>query len=444
MDLLFRDATVLTGDDDYRAVREHCDVAIHGDRIEAIAPAIPPDRAARVIDARNLVLLPSLVNAHTHSPENLAKGRDDASTLAGWYEAIWPYLDDLPPRAAYVSVLLGAIEMIRTGTAAVVDHFRQTPMRADAVDAAIDAYADSGMRAVVAVMLRDRAVPAGRTVPWPAEQIGVVDAARARVAGDTRISVALGPSAPGRCTDPLLVAIRTLAEEHELLVHTHVDETKRDADQARAEHGRSSLQHLARLGMVNPSLSIAHGVWIDDADVRTLAASGAGVVHNPVSNMRLGSGIAPLAALLDAKVPVAIATDGAASNDGQNVLEAVKTALLLQRIAGVEPGRWIDSRRALAMATRVPARMFRFGTGRLAAGEQADLVGVSTSGYAFSPANDAVRQLVLGASGVAVRYTMAAGRLLLDDGRITTFDEPSILDEARTIASTLFASQPSR
>lgn len=436
MDLLFRNATVLL--DDF-AVREHCDVAITGGRIETMGSGLPPERARRVIEAGNLILAPGFINAHTHSPENLAKGRDDGSTLAAWYGRIWPWLDGLPPRAVYIAALLGAIEMIRSGTTAVVDHFRQTPMRGEAIDAVIDAYRDAGLRAVVAVMLRDRAVPAGRTVPWPAQQIAMIDAARSRLANDTRIRVALGPSAPTRCSDPLLIAIRTFAENHDLLVHTHADETTGDAAAARAEYGHSAIQHLARLGMLNRATSIAHAVWIDEADVRTLATSGAGVVHNPVSNMRLGSGIAPVTALLEAQVPVAIATDGAASNDGQNVLEAVKTAFLLQRVAGVDASKWIDARRALAMATTVPAAMFGLGRGRIEPGATADLIAIRGSGHAFSPRNDIPRQMVLGAAAVEVRYTVAAGQMLLDDGRITGIDEAAILDEARTLARALFA-----
>jgi cytosine/adenosine deaminase-related metal-dependent hydrolase len=154
--------------------------------------------------------------------------------------------------------------------------------------------------------------------------------------------------------------------------------------------------------------------------------------------MRLGSGIAPLSTLHSRGVSVVLGTDGAASNDGQNIFETLKSAVLLQRVADINPQNWLTAREALSLVTSNPARVFGFGTGRISFGAPADFIAIRRSGHSFSPLHDWHRQLVFGATGLEVRYAVVAGKLILDDGRITTFDEDAILAEAREIAPSLF------
>jgi guanine deaminase len=439
MDLVFTRATVLTGDD-AGTVLPACDIVVGDGSIVDLGPGAGVDRPGRVIDAGDLLVMPGLVNGHTHSPETLAKGRAERATLDAWLAATWPWLDALEPRQIEVAALLGAAEMLHTGTIGVVDHFRQTPMRLEAVEAVSRAYRQSGMRAVVAVMVRDAATPYGRKSPPVAEQIAILEEAHARCASPTgAVRIALGPSAPTRCSDAFISALGELSARRGLLVHTHVDETRADAEAARAQFGTTSVAHLAAIDLLSPSWSLAHGVWLDNGDIDLLAEAGAAVIHNPVSNMRLGSGIAPVAALRQRGVPVALGTDGAASNDGQNMLEALKMGVLLQRVAGVDPEQWLSAREALAMATSAPARIFGFGTGRLEPGAPADFIAIRRSGYAFTPCNDWHRQIVLGAAGLDVRHAVIAGELVLDDGRITTFDEAAILAEAMESGAGIFA-----
>lgn len=440
MDLIFTGATVLGLDGD-GSIAADCDLVVSGRTIAALGHGAAAGRAGRVVDASDLLIMPGFVNGHTHSPETLAKGRDEGGTLEAWLAAVWPRLDSLTPRQIHAAAMLGAIEMIRTGTIAVVDHFRQTPLRADAVDAVCRAYADAGLRALVAVMLRDRPGRAAHAVTPTAEQIEVVrGAAKLHQTLGSRVRIAVGPSAPQRCTDALWRGATALAEEG-LYLHTHVDETRDDAAAARSLFGHSAVQHLAGLGALTPALTLAHGVWLDDADIDALAASGAAVVHNPISNMRLGSGIAPVAALRQRGVTVVLGSDGAASNDGQSMPEVVKAALLLQRVAGVPAGQWLTARQALAMATTIPARVFGFGPGDLAAGGPADFIALRRSGYALTPANDLHRQIALCAAGLETRYVVVDGRPLLDDGALTTIDEAAALTEAQAVADSLFAGE---
>jgi 5-methylthioadenosine/S-adenosylhomocysteine deaminase len=439
MDLVLSNATVLTLDD-AGTILPACDVVVRGGAIESLGEGAAKERPQRVIDASDLLVMPGLVNGHTHSPETLAKGRSDCSTLETWLGEIWPSLDELEPRQIYVAALLGVTEMLHTGSIAVVDHFRQTPVRLSAVDAVAEAYRDSRMQAVIATMLRDIPQRDGQILPSAADQIAIVEEAHLKwSASGSGVRIALGPSAPTRCTDGLLVAAGDLASRHDLLFHIHVDETRTDVAEAQEHYGTTNVRHLSDLGLLTPATSLAHGVWLDDDDIGLLASAGSTVIHNPVSNMRLGSGIAPVTSLRERGVPVVLGTDGAASNDGQSVLEALKTAVLLQRVAGVDAEHWLSARQALSMATTTASRSFGFGTGQIEPGAPADFIAVRHSGYAFSPQNNWLRQLVFSAGSLDVRYAVVGGNLLLDDGRIMTFDEQAILAEAREMGPYIFA-----
>ncbi|HIB21582.1 MAG TPA: hypothetical protein EYO32_08720, partial [Rhodospirillales bacterium] len=350
MDLVFSNCTVLTNDRE-NVVLTECDVRVNDGVITELGRSNSRNQPQRLVDARDLLIMPGLINSHTHSPENFSKGRAESMTLGPWLDQIWPALDVLEPRQIYIAALLGAAEMLHTGTISVVDHFRQTPMNLAAVHAVAEGYRDSGMRAVIAVMLRDIPQFKGQLLPSVTDQIGIVE--QAHLNCDTlkcsKVRIALGPSAPTRCTEKLLISARDLALRHGLYLHTHIDETTTDAAEARKQYGKSSVQHLANLDLLTPFLSLAHGVWLNSEDFELLAAAGSTVVHNPVSNMRLGSGIAPLTALLEHGVSVALGSDGAASNDGQDMFEALKAAVLLQRVAGVEAKHWITAKEALPL-----------------------------------------------------------------------------------------------
>jgi len=436
MDVAFAYATVLPFDTAFSVV-EDCDVVVRNGRIAALGPGVARGGTGRTIDARGLLLTPGLLNAHTHSPENYSRGRDEASELDDWLPAAWSHIDGLTPRALYVSAQLGVAEMLRSGSLAVLDHYRQTPMSEAALDAAAQAYEDAGIRAIVAPMLRDRVVPTGRTVLPARDQVAIIEAGVMRwQAKSERVRVGFGPSAPNRCSDELLGAVGDAARRRQTIVHTHVDEGRAESKRCRELYGHSTVQHLAKLGLLSSALSIAHAVWIDEADIATLAQAGTVVVHNPMSNMRLGDGIAPIGAMRRARIPIAIGTDGAASNDGQHYFEALKGAVFLQRVSSTPPAEWMSTRDALRHATNFAA--FGMPGGVIAQGAAADFIALSKTSLGLTPANDWHRQMVYGSPALEVRYAAVGGRLLMDDGRITSFDEPAITAEARCIARELF------
>lgn len=421
------------------------DILIAGDTIrEAGPPGLAAPEGATVIDATDRLLIPGLVNAHTHGHGSLGKGRGDRWTLELLLNA-GPWLgggrthDD-----RRVATLLNAAEMVRRGTTAAYDLTWEMPAPTeDGLAAVAEAYAAIGMRAVVAPMVADRtlyqAVPGLRDalpddlghaverLALPSFQ-GALAACRAAARGwrhGTRgIGFALAPTIPLHCSDPFLEACRALAEEHGLAVHTHLAESKIQALAGAEAYGRTIVGHLDRLGLVGPRFTGAHAVWLDDDDIGLMAARGAGVAHNPGSNLRLGSGIAPARRLRDAGVTVGIGTDGSNSSDNQNMFEAMRAASFVSRVASHDTGDWLATDEVLGMATEGGARLIGLDgrLGRIAPGYLADVVFLDLAELAYVPLNDAVNQLVHADDGASVESVMVGGRMIYQRRRFATID----------------------
>jgi 5-methylthioadenosine/S-adenosylhomocysteine deaminase len=448
-DLLVADARVLRPDG-AGARLERADLAIKDGRIVRLAPpgSLARHAASELIAAGGGLVMPGLVNAHTHSPENLARGRAERARLSEWMGAVWPALDTLPAHLVRLAIEIGAAEMIRHGATSVVDHFRQTPMTTQALTAAVEAYAAIGMRCTLAVMLRDSAhagtligAPHVAAAPSAAEQISLV-AEMSSWARQQGVDLAFGPSAPHRCSDALL---RMVTREHgDLQVHTHLDETAEDAQAAHRRFGRSSVSQLDGIGLLGPRLACAHAVHVSASDIDRLAATGTVVVHNPVSNMRLGSGIAPLPAFLAAGVAVALGTDGAASNDTQNPWEVIKLAALLPRLGTADPTAWPRAATILALATRGGHRVTGFAAaepraGTIADGAPADLMVFDDDPLAQLDQGSAEAILVFGAPAHRPHHVIARGRVLMRDRSLTTIDEDGLRDRLRAYRRELAA-----
>jgi 5-methylthioadenosine/S-adenosylhomocysteine deaminase len=435
-DLLVADARVLNPD---RADGhlERADILIRDGRIVRLAPpaSIPRHCASELILADGSLAMPGLVNAHTHSPENLARGRAERARFPEWMASVWPALDSLPTDVLRLAIEIGAAEMIRHGVTSMVDHFRQTPMSEPVLTSAIEAYAAIGIRCTLAVMLRDAASAGGlvgaahvAAAPCAADQIALV-AEASRCARQKGVVLAFGPSAPHRCSDALL---RTIAREHgDLPVHTHVDETVEEAQAAHRRFGRTTVAQLDHLGLLGPRLACAHAVHVTAPDIDRLAATGTVVVHNPVSNMRLGSGIAPLTAFLAAGVAVALGTDGAASNDTQNPWEAIKLAAMLPRLNTADPDAWPTAATMLALATRVGHRATGLAAvepsaGTIADGAPADLIVFDNDPLAQLDEPRPGANLVFGSPLHGPRHVIARGRVLMRDRSLTTIDEDAL------------------
>ena len=432
-------------------------IEIRNGRIAALHEGAPPLAAGEaVLAGEGLLCLPGLVNAHTHSPDNLIRGSSPDLPLELWSLHSAAGRERRTPREVYLAALLGCIEMLRGGVTTVLDHIRLSPaMAPETLDAVAMAYRDAGMRAVVAPVLADRAVADtlpldeadlggadigayGRRPAMPAaEQVALVERFIRDWHGHAgRVLAGIGPSAPQRCSDPLLTAAGELAARHGLVLHMHLLETRAQREMGLRLYGRGTLAHLRDLGLVGPRTGFAHALWLEEGDLGLLAASGAAVVHNPVSNARLGSGALDLRRLREAGVRVALGTDSACCNDSNNLLETIKAATLLTRQRSPVPEEWVAPAEVLSLATSGGADVLGLGgvTGRIAPGMAADLTLLRLASPAFAPLLDPVRQVVLGETGSAVDTVLVDGRAVLRHGRCAMLDEAALWAEAQALA----------
>ncbi|MEE8301231.1 MAG: amidohydrolase family protein, partial [Candidatus Tectomicrobia bacterium] len=379
---------------------------------------------------------------------NLHRGLLPGRPLEIW-RAYWrATLRDMQGEDFYASALLGALEMLKTGTTTVLDHFfgNQAVPFMGAGDA-IRAMRELGLRHVVALTLADRryeeTVPlAGHAGPQSAEMQRMtqsetqdtqtwLDTCEAFIdtyhAPDRLTTCCPGPSAVQRCTDGLLTGAAELAAQRHLPMHIHLAETVSQKVMGPRLYGTSLLQHLQSLGVLTANLSLAHTVWIDAEDIEAIVRSGATSVHNPASNLRLGSGLAPIPQLLASGAHVALGTDGAASNDGQNMFDAMRLATLIHNPAVPDYRTWVTPSQALRMATREGARAFGLPTGILAPDHLADVVLLRRDTPSFTPLNNVLSQLALCENGAAVDTVLVDGDVVLEDGQLTRQREADVL-----------------
>jgi guanine deaminase len=419
------------------------DLLIEDGRIRELGPpGMAAPAHAAIVDASDRLVIPGLVNAHTHGHGSLGKGAGDRWTLELLLNAGPWITGQRATEHKYLSALVGALEMLRKGCTACYDLYFEFPLPTlEGMDAAARGYADAGMRAVIAPMIADcsffQAIP-GLIDALPADLRREVERMRLAPAQATvdacaallrdwphdrdRLRLALAPTIPLHCADEFITACGALAREHGVGLHTHLAESKLQALIGMRRYGRTLTAHLDKLGFMGPDFTGAHCVWLDGDDVKRFAGNGASVAHNPGSNLRLGSGIAPARQLLDAGVNVGVGTDGVHCADNQNMFEAMRFAAYVSRIRDHDPQRWLSAREVLGMATAGSARAMGFGEdiGRIAPGAWADLVFLDLAHINWIPANDPVNQLVNTEDGAAVDGVMVGGRIVLWGGRFTS------------------------
>jgi 5-methylthioadenosine/S-adenosylhomocysteine deaminase len=430
---------------------EPVDILIEGDMIRELGPpgCPAPEGAAEVSAARRL-LHPGLVNAHTHGHGNLAKGMGDRWTLELLLAAAPWITGNRNTEDKYLSTQLGAVEMVLKGCTACYDLSFEWPLpTAEGLAQAARAYADVGMRAVVAPMVADRsfyeAIPGLLDALPPPLQERVAElrlppaeatlsAIRAALRGWSsdreRVRPAVAPTIPHHCSDAFISGCAELAREFDVGLHSHVAESKVQAVTGVRLYGHTQTAHLDTLGVLGPHFTVAHGVWLDEDDMARLGDKGASVAHNPGSNMRLGSGLADARAMLERRVNLGIGTDGANCADNQNMYEAMRLASFVSKVQGPDWWRWLSTREAAMAATEGGARALGFAgkIGRIAPGYKADIVMLDLDHPNWLPFNDPVNQLVHCEDGTAVASVMIGGRLVVDNRRVITVDLARLRD----------------
>ncbi len=424
---------------------EPADVLIEGNRIaEIMPPGKPAPADADAIDASDRLLMPGLVNAHTHSHGGLAKGAGDRWSLELLLHASRWLSGNRTTEHMYLSALASALEMVRKGCTACYDLFLELPLPTrEGAEAIGRAYTEVGMRAVIAPMTADRtfyqAIPGlldAIPEPWRQDlettqmQPGdaIVNACRALLnhrPGDTsRIRWGLAPTIPLHCSDALIVAHRDLAREYDVGLHMHLAESKVQAVSGLTRYGKTLTAHLDDLGFLSPRFTAAHAVWLDSDDIQRLSDNGVAVAHNPGSNMRLGAGIAAVRQLVQAGVTIGIGTDGANCSDNQNMFEAMRFASFVSRLRDFDYDTWLETERVLEMATEGSARVLGFEAdiGRLAPGYKADIVFLDLNHVNYLPLNDPTHQLVNTEDGSAVDSVVIDGDIVLWQGHFTRID----------------------
>ena len=438
------------------------DLLLQDDLIAAIAPAgsVSTESAPR-IDASNRLIIPGLINAHTHGHGGLAKGAGDRWSLETLLNA-GPWLNGgRTDDDRYLSTLLAAVEMLRKGCTACYDLAAMLPCPSvEGLNGIAQAYADVGMRAVIAPMIADQsfyqAIPglldafppplremadAMRTGPGETTLAAMRDAASSWPHASDRIRLGIAPTIPLHCSDPFMRGCRDLAVEYGLPLQTHLAESAVQRAAALQRYGMTLTRHLDSLSVIGPRFSAAHAIWIDADEIDLIATRGGAIAHNPGSNLRLGNGIADMRPAIVRGIPVGVGTDGSASADNQNMFEAMRLAAFVSRVFDRPPEDWIGAVEALRLATEGSARVLGMADliGRIAPGYKADLVFLDLGHVNLVPLNDAAQQLVNGEDGTAVRDVMIGGRYVMRDRELTGIDWPRIVARAQAAAERLKA-----
>ncbi len=440
---------------------QRTDIGVTDGRIAFVGSA--DGDATERVECTRLAIVPGMVNAHNHSNENWLRGRFDNLPLEPWMLFSYPALAGpaQTDREIYVRTLLGAIEMLRSGATTVVDFvYELAGFTDESLEAVVRAYRDTGLRALVVLGMGDRsyhetvvleqglmppdlleALEAERPPTWTEWEALARRAVEQLHRPDEGISIGLGPSGPQRCTDEMLAGCAALADELDLQIHIHVLETRMQAAAGRRMYGRSLPEHMQAIGFLGPRVNFEHGVWLSASDIALIADAGVTVVHNPVSNMKLGSGICPVPLLLDAGVTVALGTDGMSSNDGNDMFATLKIAGLLHKLWEIDYAEWLGAREAWEMATGggATAAGGSGDLGRIEVGRRADLVLLDLDSRVFTPLSDPLNHLVFSSTTQAVQSTLVGGRWALRDGGLTGINEKAILAEARDLGQTVLS-----
>ncbi len=416
--------------DPQRRIFERGSVAIADGKIVAVGKNINV-KADTVIDAKGKVVLPGLVNAHTHLSMTLLRGIADDMEFDPWLKTkIWPIEKHLRAEDCYVGALLGCLEMIKSGTTCFADQYFFMEDVARAVEKA-------GIRGVLSYGIIEQGDPKKRKSEI---REGEKLVKTCHGTADGRILTMFGPHAPYTCSPECLAQVKELAKKYKVGIHTHIAESKWEVEEIIKKYGKRPVEHLDAIGFLGPEVLAAHCVQLAEQEIRILRDRGVKPVHNPVSNMKIACGVSPVPEMLAAGIPVALGTDGAASNNSLDMFNEMKFAALLNKVDKFDP-TVMPVQSVLEMATVNGGRALGLGEnlGSLEVGKKADLILVDLRKPHLTPLRNVISHLVYSATGGDVDTVIVDGKVIMQGRRVLTLEEDKVLEEAQKVADNLLA-----
>lgn len=419
--ILIKNASILNPVKEFKGKK---DVLIKNDLIFEINDEISDNNVDKVIDATDKILLPGFVNTHTHLSMTLFRGLADDLALDEWLnDNIWPMEANLNENYCYIGALLGAVELIKSGTTTFSDMYFYMEDVAKAVE-------ESGIRAALSYGMIDFADEEKRKAEIEKNMRLFKNCHNT---ADGRIKVFFGPHSPYTASEELLKEVRKLADENDIKIHIHVSETQKEINDVSSEKGLRPFEYLDSIGFLGPDVVCAHSVWLSDEEIEIIKKHDVKISHNPCINMKLASGIAPVSKLLENDICVAIGTDGASSNNNLDIIEELKTASLLQKVSTLDP-KVLTSDEAIAMGTINGAKALGLDDeiGSIEVGKKADLILIDTNNANMVPDSSKLSSNVIySANGSNVDTTICNGVILMENKKLTTLDEDEIYQKAR-------------
>ncbi|MBF2028348.1 MAG: amidohydrolase [Oscillatoriales cyanobacterium C42_A2020_001] len=460
MAILIKDGYVFTGNVEQPWL-PRASILIKDDRIAAIAPDLadlPEANASHVevIDASRSLVLPGFVNAHMHSNESFEQGAYDNLPLELWLLHKYPpfITPPLTKNDQYLRTMLCAIRSIKSGVTSIQDDVINYGSL-DVIAGACAAYRDAGLRAWVTTDMGDRQFL--EPLPWLAElmptdlqqelaaipnphwqdQIALFEQAYSDWHGvDDLIRIILAPVGPQWCSTELLQAVTELSQAKNVPVHMHCLETKTQAVTAQWLYGKPAIEYLNDIGFLSSRVTLNHAIWLSDREIELLGEHQCSITHNPLSNLKLGSGICQVRKLLNAGVNVALGTDGVCTSDTADIFTALSSASLLHRIGTFNYDEWITAEEAYDMATAAGARsgLMQSEVGSLAVGKKADVILVDRYHWGLIPLNQPLQQLAFSTTSDAVQTSIINGQIVMRDRVLTLVDEAALNQEISEVA----------
>lgn len=423
--ILIKNATILTDD-----VKKGS-LLIQNEKIVEISDKIDSKNAEKVIDAEGKILMPGLVNTHTHSPMTLMRGLADDMPLDTWLnDHIWPVEANLNGEHCYAGALLACAEMIKSGTTCFNDMYFFMDHVAKAVD-------ESGLRGVLSHGMIDFGDETKRKEEFK-ESRRIIK--KCHNTADGRIKVSYGPHSPYTCSKELLQEVKKESEKFKVGIHIHISETQKEISDVIEAQGKRPFEYLDEIGFLDDNVTAAHAVWVSENEINIINDRNVKISHNPASNMKLSSGISPVKKLHDKGICISLGTDGAASNNNMDMLEEMKIATLLQKVSTMDPTA-MNAEDTFKMATLNGARALGLEKeiGTIEVGKKADIALVDMKTPKLTPIRNPVSHIVYSANGWDVNTVICNGELLMENRKLITLDENELLRIAEDASEDLIS-----